>query len=109
MAPSPIVRPPRAAPWSLVALLALAASVSASAAPVVPAGRLLASNCFQCHGTNGRGPGFENIAGQSAEETYQKLKEFQSGHEGTGIMAKHSLGYTDEQLRLLSQYLTNPR
>jgi cytochrome subunit of sulfide dehydrogenase len=109
MAPFPTVRPRRAAPWGLVALLAVVASASAPAAPTVPAGRLLASNCFQCHGTNGRGPGFETIAGQSAQETYEKLKAFQSGHEGTGIMAKHSLGYTDEQLRLLSQYLANPR
>lgn len=87
----------------------LLAALGADAQTTSTQGRLLASNCFQCHGTNGRGPGFEPIAGQSAQETYQKLKEFQSGHEGNGIMAKHSWGYTDEQLRLLSQYLANPR
>ncbi len=32
---------------------------------------LLASNCFQCHGTNGNGPGFDKLAGK----------------EGSGIMA----------------------
>ncbi|WP_425485618.1 c-type cytochrome, partial [Hydrogenophaga aromaticivorans] len=42
---------------------------------VSPPGRLLASNCFQCHGTNGRGPGFERLAGESADEIYDELRE----------------------------------
>ena len=32
-----------------------------------PAGRLLASNCFQCHGYNGKSSiGFEDLAGESS-------------------------------------------
>jgi cytochrome subunit of sulfide dehydrogenase len=76
---------------------------------VSPAGRLLASNCFQCHGTNGRGPGFEKLAGKSANELYKDMKEFQSGKEGQGIMARHVMGYTDAQLRQLAQWLSTQR
>jgi cytochrome c553 len=72
-------------------------------------GRLLASNCFQCHGTNGRGPGFDKLAGKPASEIYEEMKSFQTGHEGNGIMARHAQGYTDAQLRDLSSYLSRQR
>ena len=35
--------------------------------------------------------------------------EFRSGKEGNGLMAKHSMGYTDAQLRLLAQWLSTQR
>jgi len=89
--------------------IALASAATTSFAQAVPAGRLLASNCFQCHGTNGRGPGFDTLAGKSANELYGELKEFQSGKEGKGIMAKHSWGYTDAQIRLLADWLSKQR
>jgi cytochrome subunit of sulfide dehydrogenase len=74
-----------------------------------PEGRLLASNCFQCHGTNGKGPGFDTLAGKSANEIYQDLLEFRSGNEGHGIMTRHALGYTNAQLRSLAKYLSTQR
>ena len=77
--------------------------------PASTAGRLLASNCFQCHGTNGKGPGFDKLAGKSASSLYSDLKEFQAGQEGNGIMAKHALGYTDAQLQALAQWLSTQR
>lgn len=89
--------------------LALAAPLAASAQSTVPAGRLLASNCFQCHGTNGRGPGFDKLSGESANEIYKELLEFRSGKEGRGIMAAHALGYTDAQLRALAAWLATQR
>jgi len=89
-------------------LLLVGASLAAQA-QTPPPGRLLASNCFQCHGTNGKGPGFDKLAGKSANEIYKDLKEFQSGKEGTGLMAKHSMGYTDAQMRQLSQWLSTQR
>ncbi len=88
-------------------LVALAAAGSAQA-QVGQAGRLLASNCFQCHGTNGKG-GFDAINGKSVGEIYKKLKEFQAGKEGDGIMAKHALGYTDAQMVALDKWLSTQR
>jgi cytochrome c553 len=93
---------------TVVWMLALAAPL-ASLAQTTPSGRLLASNCFQCHGTNGRGPGFDRLTGESASEIYKELKEFQSGKEGNGIMARHAMGYTDAQLRALSDWLSRQR
>jgi cytochrome c553 len=87
----------------------LFAALAASAQVTVPSGRLLASNCFQCHGTNGRGPGFDKLAGKPSSELFRELKEFQSGEEGGGLMGKHAWGYTDAQLQALSQYLSRQR
>lgn len=88
--------------WALLGLAVSTAQVAH--AQVVQPGRLLASNCFQCHGTNGKGPGFDSLAGKSSNEIYKELKEFQSGKEGNGIMAKHAMAYTDEQLKLMSAW-----
>ena len=67
-------------------------------------GRLLASNCFQCHGTNGSG-GFERLRGSG--DLLSELREFASGHEDAGgIMAAHAMGYTDKQLQLIADYLS---
>ena len=71
-----------------------------------PPGRLLASNCFQCHGTNGNGPGFDNIAGKSVDEIYKELREMKSEAPGNDIMKAHARGYTDEQLRQISAYMS---
>lgn len=88
----------------LTACLALAGH-----AQTPPGGRLLASNCFQCHGTNGKGPGFDKLAGKSANEIYKELVEFRSGKEGDNIMARHAMGFTDAQMRSLATWLSTQR
>ena len=97
----------RALAGGLLFATLLATASAQTSAP--PSGRLLASNCFQCHGTNGKGPGFDSLAGQSASKLYGEMAEFRSGQEGSGIMARHALGYTDAQLRALAQYLSTVR
>ena len=93
---------------TLAALGAATAGAQLLAPPSEP-GRLLASNCFQCHGTNGRGPGFDRLAGKSANEIYQELLGYRAGKEGDGIMTRHALGYSDAQLRLIASYLSTQR
>lgn len=86
-------------------------TVTSSAPPPPPPstsdihpGRLLASNCFQCHGTNGSG-GFDRIQGST--EVLSELRKFASGEEDPGgIMAAHAVGYTDEQLQLIADFLS---
>ncbi|MBL8433544.1 MAG: hypothetical protein JNL99_01285 [Zoogloea sp.] len=68
--------------------------------PANTKGRLLASNCFQCHGTGGVG-GFDRIRGGDASE----VKEFLRKPAGSGIMAAHAQGYTSSQLDLIIAYL----
>lgn len=68
--------------------------------PVNTAGRLLASNCFQCHGTGGVG-GFDKIRGKEAAEVKEYLRKTAS----SSIMAAHAQGYTDAQLNAIITYL----
>ena len=71
-------------------------------------GRLLASNCFQCHGTYGSG-GFEKLLGETEAEIYEELVEYQDDPGfTTDIMAAHTQGYTDAQLRAIAKYLAKP-
>lgn len=71
-------------------------------------GRLLASNCFQCHGTYGSG-GFEKLLGETEAEIYEELVEYQDDPAfTTDIMAAHTQGYTDAQLRAIAKYLAKP-
>ena len=82
---------------------ALAQAVAASAAP--PPGQLLASQCFQCHGTNGRAvSGFESITGKSADEMYKNLLEMNQ-RPPEGIMDVQTRAFTPAQLRLIANYL----
>ena len=46
--------------------------MAAANAQVGVPGRLLASNCFQCHGTGGYG-GFDRIRGGEADEVLEYL------------------------------------
>ena len=68
--------------------------------PASTAGRLLASNCFQCHGTGGVG-GFDRIRGSDAAEVRDYLRK----PARNDIMAAHAHGYTSAQLDAIIAYL----
>ena len=68
------------------------------------AGRLLASNCFQCHGTNGDG-GFDRLLGE--KDLLEEMREFAASNDND-IMSGHARGYTDAQLQSIANYLANP-
>ena len=90
--------------------VAVTAATSTPPAPTgALSGRLLASNCFQCHGTNGNG-GFDRLAGKSSTEIYNELREFASGKEdANGIMAAHAMGFSDAQLKSIASYFASVR
>ena len=94
-----------AASWCTLAGMAWAQTSTAS---LPLAGRLLASNCFQCHGTNGNPmvAGFDRLAGKSSNDIFKELKEFQTKNDPNEIMKVHALGYTDEQLRRIADYFS---
>lgn len=83
---------------------AIIGSSMAHAAP--PAGQLLAAQCAQCHGTGGNGPGFDELAGKSASELYNDLREMKARSVIESIMDRQARGYTDAQLRLIANYLS---
>lgn len=68
--------------------------------PANTQGRLLASNCFQCHGTGGVG-GFDHIRGKEAHE----IREYLGRAANSSIMAAHAQGYTPEQIDAIVAYL----
>lgn len=76
------------------------ASITIYQQPVNTTGRLLASNCFQCHGTGGVG-GFDNIRGSEASE----VREYLTKPANSNIMAAHAQGYTRGQLDAIIAYL----
>jgi mono/diheme cytochrome c family protein len=76
------------------------ATAAPAAATASTEGRLLASNCFQCHGTNGTG-GFDSIRGGEADE----IQEFLTKTASRDIMAAHAQGYTPAQLQKIIAYL----
>jgi sulfide dehydrogenase cytochrome subunit len=90
-------------------VLALAATPALAQTTIAdpPPGRLLASNCFQCHGTNGKG-GVETLAGGSSSEIYNELKEMQR-KSSPEMMDMHARGYTDAQIRLIADYFSKQR
>ena len=75
------------------------ATMAAVSAPATE-GRLLASNCSQCHGTLGTS-GFGEIRGSDSSE----LTEFATKTANGNIMAAHAQGYTPEQLQAIAAYL----
>ena len=99
------------APAALVATTLCLLPLSLPAAP--PPGQLLASQCAQCHGTNGQAvSGFESIRGKSASDMFKTLVEMKNRPAET-IMDRQARGYTDDQLRFIAAYLaalpaTNP-
>jgi cytochrome c553 len=86
-----------------------AGAVSAQEAIDNP-GRLLASNCFQCHGTNGTpvAGGFDKIAGGSAKEIISELSEMRAsaiaGSEHP-VMTVHAQAYSLAEIDLMARYL----
>lgn len=98
----------RVSPSKLLhAAVGIAACLTLAAqAQTPPNGRLLASNCFQCHGTDGRSSGgIEGIAGESASEIIGEMSEMSAGAIGNNIMKAHARSYTAEEIRLIAEYL----
>lgn len=90
----------------LVVLSLFASSAFSQAAYVEPPGRLLASGCFQCHGTDGKG-GFEKLAGESKAEIIEEMKEYQAKSARKDIMGPHGRGYTDAQIDAIASYFAS--
>lgn len=73
-------------------------------------GKLLASNCFQCHGTNGQNGAFDSLAGESVSEIIGEMSELKTENDlDKAIMKVHALGYTDAQVRLIADYFSKVR
>lgn len=68
-------------------------------------GRLLASNCFQCHGTNGYA-GELKIGEQSASSIISDINEMKNKDPRSNIMNVHAKAYTTEEIQLIADYIS---
>ena len=68
-------------------------------------GRNLASNCFQCHGTNGYA-GELKIAGQSSSGIVSKLTDMKARDPRDNIMNVHARAYTAEEIKLIGDFFS---
>lgn len=83
--------------------LVLLAPFAGQTAP--PPGRLLASQCAQCHGTDGRAVGdMDRLAGENFNELWEEMLEMKYSGDTGDIMHRQAKGYTEEQIRLIAQY-----
>lgn len=71
------------------------------------AGRLLASQCAQCHGTDGRSvTDLETLAGADAKDMLNELLDMKYSDDTDDIMIRQAKGYSDVQLRLIAEYFS---
>lgn len=73
--------------------------------PNISKGRLLASNCFQCHNTQGVG-GFDRLTGVTQMSTFAEMMEQRFKFKNKEMVV-HAKGYTKEQLWDLAGYLAS--
>lgn len=78
------------------------------AGPIDLPGRVLASNCFQCHGTNGYA-GELKIGEQSASSIISDLNEMKTKDPRANIMNLHASAYTKEEIKLIAEYISQQK
>jgi cytochrome subunit of sulfide dehydrogenase len=98
-APSTTSATPAAAPAAVV--------VTPPAAPPTPAAvKNMVSNCFSCHGTDGRSAGsIPSLTGINAQQALVVLQGFKSGALPSTVMTRHAKGYTDAELEAIANYI----
>lgn len=80
-------------------------SLSLKAGAIDLPGRLLASNCFQCHGTNGYA-GELKIGEQSASSIISDINEMKTKDPRSNIMNVHAMAYTAEEIQIIAEYIS---
>jgi cytochrome subunit of sulfide dehydrogenase len=106
---TPIMKPIRHVRF-LTALTLGLVFAPASQSVDITRGKILASTCFACHGTDGKSAGtIPSIYGYPAETLYHNMMAFQDGTRPATVMGRHAKGYTDEEIRLIAEYLSDIR
>ena len=90
-----------------IAMLAMFATSAASGQATANDGRLLASGCFQCHGTAGLKGGFGTLAGVPKTDMLNKLNDMRRKDARANVMYPHARGYTTYQLDLIASYFAS--
>lgn len=87
-----------------LATLALAARPALAQAEA-GAGRYVAANCANCHGTDGVAKGaMPSLAGQKKETIVEQVRAFRDGKRPATVMHQIAKGYTDAQIDAIADY-----
>lgn len=79
---------------------ALAADMAKQVSP-----KILASNCFNCHGVNGNSVKvMDDIAELSAVKITKSMMAFKSGEKPATIMNRIAKGYSDAEIKAIAKY-----
>ena len=80
-------------------------TVSPSGTLIADGARLLAAQCFQCHGTNGRSQtGIDSLLGESEAELIEEMREMKAESDNK-LMHFQARGYNDAQIRAIAAYI----
>jgi cytochrome subunit of sulfide dehydrogenase len=75
---------------------------------VNPRGQILAMSCTSCHGPDGKSAGnMPKLYGKSVEYIESQLIRFKTGESKPTVMDRIVKGYTDEEIKLISEYFGN--
>ena len=83
----------------------VASELSLKGAEIDLPGRVLASNCFQCHGTNGYA-GELKIGEQSVSSIISDINEMKTKNPRENIMNAHARAYTAEEIKIIAEYIS---
>ena len=65
---------------------------------------LLAGTCSGCHG-DAPDAAIASLSGRSADEIAEAFQRYKTETDGPSAMHRMAWGYTDEQIRLIAEYL----
>lgn len=72
--------------------------------------RLLAANCANCHGTDGRSQGgVPGLAGLPKPYIIQQMQDFKSGKRVATIMHQLAKGYTDAEIDAMAGWFSTQK
>ncbi len=67
--------------------------------------RLLAAQCFQCHGTAGASLSkIKSLSGESEAEIVEDMLEMKYSTNLNDIMHRQAMGYSEDQIRMIAAY-----
>lgn len=92
-------------------ILALPTSYAADEPAPISRASLLTQPCFSCHGAQGvsKGVPIPSLTGLSADKLYEQLVAFKTGQRPATLMNRIAKGYSDEELKLIADYLANSK
>ncbi len=90
--------------WILSVMFIAQAAIAAGGA----SGRTIGVTCNGCHGTDGVSKGAApSLAGRPSAQLEKAMLDFKTGKRPATIMDRIAKGYTDEEIKAMSDYFAN--